>query len=763
MRALALFLALGSGAPSAAGWQTASSLPDTHVASAAERAAIVAALGNNLVAYNFEGDSTIRIHEGDLHIEGNLDNDALLVVRGNLVVDGMYDDYRSDIGVLVVLGDMQVRDVYSWGAMYVQGDLAATGLLMTVYNDFTFEVDGKLDARALVVSDKSADYNDGAIGMAWTDDRDEADIARALRTLQPELFTRPAHLELDEDSDAYSFEFDEEYARDRLAAGDTVFRPEPADEALLQWAEAAIDPATSTGDLDALIGKDALIDQLIAARPELPRALATRLLAGGDHVVLGWLGQTAPQVVLAADAKAMTPDAAAALVGHADTTEVDLQRIAAHADPQVRIVLAERPELSATLINRLAADTHAAVRAAVIGAYFNALELEPDVLKARLADDAQPVRDALAGARLDANQARALLPGLSEQGLRDFARLLREQARGARPTALDAAGIVAVADAVLARKQHDAATDAFMSLPAATQLERLDAMVEAKSLDLAQMLEHSPHAALIQRIVAIADALGAPLPYQLARNPHLPAVLQLDLVSRAAKATPDPDDYSMDTPDEVLSELLGNDAASDEAVLAATNLALERGINPFDGGMQNALFHHRNLPPVAIAKLDHELRGGEDWSLQLLLQRRATAEQVDRALRRWYDDRPEIIDELRRIEAKQVDDYFAALATAKHTELREVAAWNLATPVTALVALVGDPEAAVAGAAAMHPALPEATRLQVVQRAPADAYANFELPAAQWDALAASLPTRETRIAAMAQAARVRERELATR
>jgi len=113
--------------------------------------------------------------------------------------------------------------------------------------------------------------------------------------------------------------------------------------------------------------------------------------------VLGWLGQTAPQVVLAADSSAMTPDAATALVGHAETSEEDLQRIAAHPDPLVRIALAERNELSAALINRLAADADPKVRAAVIDAQFNALELEPDVLKSRLGDDAQAVPSLLPG------------------------------------------------------------------------------------------------------------------------------------------------------------------------------------------------------------------------------------------------------------------------------------------------------------------------------------------------------------------------------
>lgn len=761
MRCLAVILVLCSDIAAASEWQSASTLTGTHTASASERAALVTQLARSQVVYNFEGDSRVLIHDGDLRIDGNLASGELLVVRGNLTVTGMYDDDRDDgIGVLVVLGDMHVRDVYSWGAMHVSGDLTASGLLMTVYNDFTFEVGGKLDARALLVSDKSTDYTAGTVGVAWTDERRDTDIAAGLRTLEPSLFTHAGHMELDEDSDVHSLDIDSELARDRLASGEQVFRANPGDASLPHWAQAAIAAATPAETLDGLIGKDPLIDQLIAARPALPPPLAKRLVAGGDPVVLAWLAQTSPQLVLAAGAQAMTPDAAAAVVAQAQTSEDELLRIATHADPRVRIALAGRDELSTALINRLAADTDASVRAAVIAAQYNALELEPAVLTARLRDDAPAVKDALVGARLDTSQALALLPQLSEHGRRDFARLLREQARGARPTALDTAGIVAVADAILARKQADAATDAFMSLPPPLQRDRFDALAAARVLDLAAILETSADADLLQRIVAMADKAGAPLPYQLARNPNLPDAMQLDLVARAAKSRPDPDDDSMDAPDDLLSELLGNDAATDAAVLAATDLALARGLAPDDGGMQNALFHHRNLPPQAIERLDAALGNSEDWALQLLLQRRATPAQLDRALRRWYDDRRELLDELRRIQAKG-GDYFTALANAKHTELREVAAWNIATPLPALLALVDDAEQGVAWTASGHPALPAQARMQLVPRADVDAYPNVGLDAARWTELATSLPTRAQRMAALAQAATAREREAA--
>ncbi|MGW6918402.1 hypothetical protein ACWGB8_31990 [Kitasatospora sp. NPDC054939] len=103
------------------------------------------------------------VHPGDLVVPESLDHDTALIVDGDLVVHGFVDDYVSDIGMLVVLGDLVVRDLVSWGSVYVAGDLRAEGLVCGYYNDFTFEVAGRVHGRALVLSDKSADYTAGEL------------------------------------------------------------------------------------------------------------------------------------------------------------------------------------------------------------------------------------------------------------------------------------------------------------------------------------------------------------------------------------------------------------------------------------------------------------------------------------------------------------------------------------------------------------------------------------------------------------------------
>ncbi|MEU3598898.1 hypothetical protein ABZ714_09240 [Streptomyces sp. NPDC006798] len=102
-------------------------------------------------------------HEGDLVLPEDTDLDVSLVVDGDLVVHGFLDDWVSGTGMLVVLGDLVLRDLVSWGSVHVTGDLRAHGIVHSVYNDHVFEVGGAVHARALVLSDKSADYRTGEV------------------------------------------------------------------------------------------------------------------------------------------------------------------------------------------------------------------------------------------------------------------------------------------------------------------------------------------------------------------------------------------------------------------------------------------------------------------------------------------------------------------------------------------------------------------------------------------------------------------------
>ncbi|WP_329107112.1 hypothetical protein [Streptomyces sp. NBC_01439] len=131
----------------------------------ADTSAVAERLGPQVNMADYLQDTGIAWyhHQGDLVVPEDLDLDIALVVDGDLIVHGFLDDYVSGIGMLVVLGDLVVRDLVSWGSVYVAGDLRAEGIVYGYYNDFTFEVEGAVHARALVLYDKSASYRSGEL------------------------------------------------------------------------------------------------------------------------------------------------------------------------------------------------------------------------------------------------------------------------------------------------------------------------------------------------------------------------------------------------------------------------------------------------------------------------------------------------------------------------------------------------------------------------------------------------------------------------
>ncbi|MFJ3722872.1 hypothetical protein ACIPYQ_09915 [Streptomyces sp. NPDC090045] len=131
----------------------------------ADTSAVVERLGSQANMADYLRDTGIawQYHAGDLVVPEDVALDIALVVDGDLIVHGFVDDYVHDIGMLVVLGDLVVRDLVSWGSVYVGGDLRAEGIVYGYYNDYTFEVEGAVHARALVLYDTSASYTTGEL------------------------------------------------------------------------------------------------------------------------------------------------------------------------------------------------------------------------------------------------------------------------------------------------------------------------------------------------------------------------------------------------------------------------------------------------------------------------------------------------------------------------------------------------------------------------------------------------------------------------
>jgi hypothetical protein len=95
-------------------------------------------------------ESDILVVDGDLRVGGDLDlkNEGIyvLVVRGDLVVDGVYRDYDDPESYLLVTGTMKARDVITAGWLEVHGDLEVTGRLVGDYNDCAAYIRGNVRA-----------------------------------------------------------------------------------------------------------------------------------------------------------------------------------------------------------------------------------------------------------------------------------------------------------------------------------------------------------------------------------------------------------------------------------------------------------------------------------------------------------------------------------------------------------------------------------------------------------------------------------------
>lgn len=114
----------------------------------------------------------IVVVDGDLHVDGDLDTFKHglmgLVVRGSLRVEGLYEDTDDPACGVFVLGDMTARRVITTGTLGVAGSLTATEALVGFYNDYGatigkdvvtplfhpenhhFEIRGSLEAKAVV-------------------------------------------------------------------------------------------------------------------------------------------------------------------------------------------------------------------------------------------------------------------------------------------------------------------------------------------------------------------------------------------------------------------------------------------------------------------------------------------------------------------------------------------------------------------------------------------------------------------------------------
>ena len=294
-------------------WIDTRNLDGVRQATADERATIGVVLSGLHIRDDF-GARPFLIHDGDLHVRGHLASSGALLVRGDLYIDGIYhDDCRGPYGILAVLGDLRARDVLNGASLYVRGDLHVSGVMLATNTDMALQVEGQLHAEGVVVWDKGVQFTPGAIGFLF--DRLQVPVEQisaedrslreaALCRLCLELISSGPRIrdEIFEYDSIWRQPIDLKALTSRLLAAQPITRATPASPELPRWLATAISFASADDELLALIGRDPLVDQLMAAREVLGHTVANALAAGHDPIVLAWLENRHPHALTAAEA-----------------------------------------------------------------------------------------------------------------------------------------------------------------------------------------------------------------------------------------------------------------------------------------------------------------------------------------------------------------------------------------------------------------------------------------------------------------------------
>ncbi|GEM_PF-3661387 len=234
---------------------------------------IIKSLPAGAVIKSYLGEGRWWLYQGNVDVLGHFCNSDTLIIDGNLTVRGSYEDYDcgQGIGVLVVTGNVNVQQHFlSFGGAHVNGTLTAGGLIFGDYNDFTFAA-REINAKGAIFSDKSANYKKGKLEFIYDDNRfnKKENIGNAARYLIADV------LEAD---DGY---LDVDYQRvvKLVRQNKSIFRDKPAPASLAKDIDRVIDDGEDMKEKDllALVGKDVILDRLIASMPECPKSVREKL------------------------------------------------------------------------------------------------------------------------------------------------------------------------------------------------------------------------------------------------------------------------------------------------------------------------------------------------------------------------------------------------------------------------------------------------------------------------------------------------------
>ncbi len=717
---------------SASSWIDIEKLPNVRVATQKEIAGFRKAYAKSSGGYNLEQDDVrVLVHEGNLTAAQSVVSGDIVIVKGDLKITGNYHDYMGNgIGVLFVDGTMEVDNLYSWGAIHIGKDLRAKGVVLTVYNDFTFEVGGRVSARAVIVSDKSSMFKVQGEVAQIGEQASADEHALALRVLRPELFTNTRHFD-EFPYDSPLLDFDDEMGRKYISEGKSLLRDKPAAPALMGQLKQAVAEKTTTATLKTLIGEDALLAQVIAARPDKKAALFEPLFATNDPVVREWLTVAHPSRMLSKIQDSEMTEAVATQLVKNDLDDATVTRLARSARPAVRATLAQVKALDRKWVNQLANDGDEKVRYQII--HNHADRLDDSAIEKRLTD-VPTVLGALVQAPLTAEQLNKVLPKLDKAGVDSLTTSLSAWRVGDAATKLSSAEIDDFALKLLAdpRNTSNVSRDvAFLALSGKAQVANFDAQINNKKVSVDSIARSTHSVAVLNKIIAFSDHQKVNIPENISNNPRLTLAMQRLIFDRGMKANPKSE--VRNNPSKTLEDLLGEEHVAPEII----GLALTEMLK--SGRFLSPMSHYKAYSPEQIKRLSNHFRGSEDWALSLLLQPRIQADELLPSLARWYSDK-DVQRELKRMAGLSGEALFRALASASSEDLREAAARNVATPVDVLTKLAKDSERDVAWVAQTNPKLPINLRVQFAIGLGGEEIKHFGFTKPELKSLIAKLP-----------------------
>lgn len=738
-------------------WIGIDEIPNLRPATAVEQAQIGMELAGAEARYLFES-AEFLVHEGDLRVPGDFSPSGLLLVRGRLEIEGMYDDeVTCRGGSVAVLGDLRARDLHSAHALYVRGSLSVEGLVVLWNNDLAFEVDGQLHARGLVSDEKIAAFEVGELGFVLQDHHgcageppaEERALREAgIRQLKPEYLSAPGFRDaVDEEEDALALRVDHRSLRQALCEQRPVLRDSPGPPDLVHWLRVALDFETDEAKLVSLVGRDPLVDQLMAARVELSPAVVQALAHRPDPTVQAWLQLNHPLLLnTAAERTRSRSELREVLRRAADpaTDAASVLRLAQDPEPSVREKVAAREDLPDDLIRQMARDSEPMVRARLIASGLNILALQAADLDALVADSKCRASD-LVKASLGTDQLMSRLQDLSEDGQLNLAYSLWRQALGVQPARMSPEMRLRALDLLLAGACGEAQSIAFCAMEASQQVERAQVIDDA-DVELPRLLNLcAPE--FFDVCLTVTTPLDALRLEGLGANPGLSAPRQARQLAWTKAA-------SFDAQTVLLGDLASNPFLDGEVLTELLEHCLDAGFG-LDSYPWQCLLTRIDLPRPLIDRLIDVFGPAEALSVAIPRQRFATRLQLLRALMDSAESSEEWA-QARAADAAEDSRWFSLLAQASSVRLREAAAFNCFTPRAVVERLLHDADSRVRIAACSQSGLPVeriADALDALGSDVLDVDLVLAEPAEVWGSLAARHANAGGRIALLNQAA----------